>query len=150
MKNTPSNYDDCIDSRDIIARIEELQAEREDLQETLDDALEDYTLEDADDILSAYDELTEWADSEEAEELAILEALQDECEGYASDWRYGETLIRYSYWVDYVEEMLKDCGDLPQDIPHYIAIDWEATARNIAYDYSIVEFDGIDYYIRSC
>jgi hypothetical protein len=87
MTNTPSKYDDVIDSRDIIERIEELQGERDNLADTLDDALESYTLDDADEIIGAYDELTEWADSEEAKELAILEALHDECEGYASDWR---------------------------------------------------------------
>jgi len=149
MKNAPTNYDDCIDSREIIERIEELQGERADLVDPREDTLEDYTLEDADDILSAFDDLTEWDNSDEAEELAILESLAEECEGY-SDWRYGETLIRYSYWIDYVQEMLEDIGDLPRDIPHYIAIDWEATARNIAYDYSIVDFDGVDYYIRNC
>ena len=149
MKNTPTNYDECIDSRDIVERIEELQGEREDLVDTLEDALEDYTLDDADDIIGAFDDLTDWDESEEAKELAILESLQDECEGY-SDWVYGETLVRYSYWVCYVQDLLEDIGDLPRDLPHYIAIDWEATARNIAADYSLVDFDGIEYYIRSC
>lgn len=31
-----------------------------------------------------------------------------------------------------------------------IEIDWEATARNIAMDYTTVDFDGVTYYIRSC
>jgi hypothetical protein len=29
-------------------------------------------------------------------------------------------------------------------------IDWEATARNIAVDYTEVDFGGVTYYIRSC
>ena len=76
--------------------------------------------------------------------------MAEECEDYASDWRHGETLIRESYWQDYVQELLEDVGDIPRDPPHYLVIDWEATARNIAYDYTIVDFGGIDYYIRNC
>lgn len=81
----------------------------------------------------------------EAEELAELETLEDEI----SEWRHGETLVRDCDFVDYVEEMLKDCGDLPKDIPWYIAIDWQKTADNIAMDYSIVTYQGQDYYVRS-
>lgn len=81
----------------------------------------------------------------EAEELAELETLEDEI----SEWRHGETLVRDCDFVDYVEEMLKDCGDLPKGIPWYIAIDWQKTADNIAMDYSIVTFQGQDYYVRS-
>ena len=81
----------------------------------------------------------------EAEELAELEELESEI----SEWRHGETLILVSDFVEYVEEMLKDCGDLPKDIPWYIAIDWQKTADNIAIDYSIVTYQGQDYYVRS-
>ena len=81
----------------------------------------------------------------EAEELAELEELESEI----SEWRHGETLILDSDFVDYVEEMLKDCGDLPKDIPWYIAIDWQKTADNIAIDYSTVIYQGQDYYVRS-
>ena len=81
----------------------------------------------------------------EAEELAELEELESEI----SEWRHGETLILDSDFVEYVEDMLKDCGDLPKDIPWYIAIDWQKTADNIAMDYSIVTYQGQDYYVRS-
>lgn len=37
MRNTPSNSDDVIDSRDIIARIEELEDERESLAEAAEE-----------------------------------------------------------------------------------------------------------------
>lgn len=125
-----SNLDNVIDSRDVIERIEELESE-----------------------LAAFVEETEGALSEnfpDIDELKSLRALANDASQYSSDWEYGEPLIRYSYWEDYVQEMLEDCGDIPKDIPWYIAIDWETTADNIAQDYSIVEFDGVDYYIRSC
>ena len=113
-----SNYDDVIDSRDIIERIEELT-------DTL-----------------------ELLDAEEKEELETLVALQNEAEGYSSDWKYGETLIRESYWEQYVQELCEDNGDIPKDLPSYIEIDWEVTANNIKTDYTEVDFDGITYYIR--
>ena len=82
----------------------------------------------------------------EAEELAELEELESEI----SEWRHGETLIRDCDFVEYVEDMLKDCGNLPKDIPWYVAIDWQKTADNIAIDYSIVTYQGQDYYVRNC
>jgi len=128
-----SNTDDVIDSRDVIERIEELQGERDSFEVDGEENPEAWAEQNPDD----------------AEELRVLEALAEECEGY-SDWEHGETLIRESYWEDYVQELLEDIGDIPRNIPGYLVIDWEATARNIAYDYTIVNFGGVDYYIRNC
>ena len=46
---------------------------------------------------------------------------------------------------DFVWELLESTGDLPKDLPPYIHIDIEATARDIMMDYS--EQDG--YYFRN-
>jgi len=127
---TISNYDDVIDSRDIINRIEELENE---LQEFLDESEE-----------NTAENFPEW------EELKSLRTLAAECSSLSADWKYGETLIRYNYWEEYVKEMLEDCGDIPNNIPWYIVIDWETTADNISQDYALVEFDGVEYYIRKC
>lgn len=115
------NSCDVIDSRDVIKRIAELE-ELADAQEEFDDGAQ--------------------------EELAALKSLAEEASGYAADWEYGETLIRDSYFVEYCQELLEDCGDLPKDLPHYIEIDWKATARNIRMDYTSVNFDGVTYWIR--
>ena len=117
MKNAPTNSDDVIDSRDILARIEELQG------------------------MDAPDE-------EEKEELAALESLQSEAEGYSDDWKHGASLVRDSYFTEYVEELCRDIGDMPAEIPHYIEIDWEKTAANIQQDYTSIEFDGVTYWVR--
>lgn len=139
------NSDNVIASRDIIARMEELQAERETLADAVTEA------EEAGDVEAAYarEELKAWDDSDEAEELKTLEALNEEGEQNSGDWTHGETLIHGSYWVEYVQELVSDIGDLPRNIPSYIEIDWEATARNIAADYSQIDFDGSTYYIRN-
>lgn len=161
MTNTISNTDDIIDSRDVIARIEELQGEREALeselesaQETLDDMLDDTSVLSGDEakdqqeiVAAAIDALAEW-DDEYATELQTLTALQDEAEWYCSDWQDGAALIRESYFTEHAIEMLKDIGCLPAKIPHYVVIDEEATAENIKADYTSVEFDGATYWVR--
>lgn len=114
-----TNTDDTIDSRDIIARIEELEE-------------------------AAMGQV----EPEGGEEYAMLVAFAKEASDYAEDWQYGATLVHESYFEKYCEEMVKDCGDLPQDIPWYIVIDWEATANNMRQDYTEVELDGETYLIR--
>lgn len=135
MRNAPSNTDDVIDSRDIIERIEELQGERDDHPDLVE----------GDGTGPA-----EWAaaNPDDAAELAALEALASEAEGYADYWTHGIILVRDSHFTDYAMQMVSDIGDLPREIPGYIVIDEEATARNIQVDYTSVEFDGVTYWVR--
>lgn len=150
-----SNTDDVIDSRDVIERIEELEGERQDLQDEFETAV-DNELQNTDpeqrETLNtvrndAYKALTDW-DEENKAELDALKALVEEAEGYSEDWRHGATLVRDSYFEDYARELLEDIGDIPRNLPHYIEIDWEATARNIRVDYTEVDFDGVSYWVR--
>ena len=122
---TIMNDQDIIDSRDIIDRIEELKELIE--GEGCDEACTEYKLE-----------------------LAMLEDLAKQGEAESSDWVHGETLIHRLHFVDYVADMLADCGTIPRDIPWFVEIDWEATAGNVEADYSSIDFDGVEYLIRSC
>ncbi len=169
------NTEDLLDSRDIIERIEELEGEQDSYVEEYEEAKEEAEelaeergewepterLTDATNALSRYWDITpEEVDDAVAgfrnpadefngdEELHSLKKLAEQLEGYG-DWEHGETLIRKSYFVEYVEDLLKDCGDLPKDIPWYISIDWEATARNLKIDYTEASFDGVTYYMRA-
>lgn len=126
MRRDFDNSADIIDSRDVIARIEEIETE-------LADAHDDNEAGDVSDLKT---------------ELATLKALDDEAAGYAPDWTHGATLIRHSYFVDYCQELLSDIGELPREIPSYVVIDWDATAENLKVDYTTVDFDGVDYYVR--
>lgn len=139
---TISNYEDVIDSREVIARIEELEGERDEWVASDPDVLDTGDKIEADEIIWA----TEYP--EDAAELEALQSLAEEAEGYAADWQYGEALIRYSYFTEYVMEMLRDRGELPSETPWYIAIDEDATAENIKIDYTEVDFNGVSYYIR--
>ncbi len=137
-----SNTDDIIDSRDVIARIEELDGEREALSNSVTDA------ETADDMQTARSALDEW-DNSHAEELAALKALADEAEGYASDWHHGETLIRDSYFKEYAMQIADDIGAIPRDAGWpCTCIDWDQAARELQMDYTSVDFDGVTYWIR--
>lgn len=132
MSTNFSNEDNVIDSREIIERIEELSDERDSFLEEDETKL-----------------LPEWDKTPEAEELKSLLALQEECEGY-SDWEYGITLIRCNYFKEYAEDLAKDVGDLPDNIPAYIYdnINWQGVADDLSSDYTKVDFDGIEYYFR--
>jgi hypothetical protein len=105
---------------------------------------------DSRDIIERIEELEneDELDESEQEELNLLKSVAEEGEGY-SDWEHGETLINSNYWVDYCAQMVKDIGDLPQDIPNYIEIDWQGTADNLSNDYSRIDVGNSEFYIRS-
>lgn len=160
MAREVNNYSDVLDSRDVIARRDELRAEIDDLMDTLRDAVsfrDEAALERPDIIhvelenvvTEAHRAVSDWNDVNK-EELDALTALCEEGEQYASDWEYGETLIRYSYFEDYARQFAEDIGAVsgmeswPQN-----CIDWEKAARELKYDYTAISFDGVDYYVRN-
>ena len=116
---------DIIDVRDIIARVEELEPDVESIGEG--------------DIIAEWKALT-----------AILADLQGM--GGDEQWRgnwYPITLIRDSYFRTYAEELADDCGMIPRDAAWPLTcIDWEQAARELRYDYSGVDIDGVTYWTR--
>jgi hypothetical protein len=163
MRNAPTNHDDMIDSRDVIERIEELESERGDLESALAEAREaqearDLVNEgrdgiplseaDSNPVGDLEDQLAEW-DRDNGDELKALKDLESEAEGYAGDWRHGESLIRDSYFEDYARELASDLGLLQKGASWpYTCIDWEQAASELQQDYTSVEFDGVTYWIR--
>lgn len=136
MTTVIDNSADLLDSRDVIARIEELEASRDAFPEAADTTAEGGGT---------------WAEEcpEDAAELAVLTALAEEAEGYAADWRHGETLIRDSYFEDYARELAEDIGAVKSDMSWpYTSIDWEQAANELKQDYTSVDFDGVTYWVR--
>lgn len=122
---------DIIDARDIIARVEDLEA-------TLsgDDYHTDAELTDAQNELNALTAI-----------LADLEGLGGD-EQWRGDW-YPLTLIRDSYFRDYAEQLADDCGMVPKNAQWPLTcIDWEQAARELRYDYTGVDIDGATYWTR--
>jgi len=106
------------------------------------------------DITARCEDLEEATDGlPEAEERCYLAAILDDIrdtggdEQWRGDW-YPVTLVRDSYFTNYARQMLEDCGTIPKDLPAWVEIDWEATARNVQVDYTSVEIDGVTYWAR--
>lgn len=178
-----SNSNDIIDSRDVIARIDDLEDELKSLHDSeVTDPIEslesdlrtthEAELEDTEGVepdfdiwlakstdpdvkeldrlkgLSDFDTWLDLSDDDDAEELKSLRRLAEEGES-CSEWRDGACLIREDYFTEYCEELCKDIGDVPRNIPAYLVIDWEATADNLRMDYSEIEYDDVTYLVRS-
>lgn len=143
MADAISNFDDVIDSRDVIARIEELTEERDAFRYVVND--EDAAAEDK---AKAAADLEEWED-DNGDELKALTTLAKEAEGYAPDWRHGESLIRDSYFKTYAQELAEDTGAIKADAtwPNN-CINWDQAARELQMDYTAVDFAGVTYWIR--
>ena len=128
MQDIINNRQDIIDSRDIIDLLEELESDRE--------------------FAIADDTLEEWTDIC-GEEYDTLKALVEDASG-SPDWKYGETLIRRSYFQDYAQELAEDCGMMPKDLSWPCnCINWEQAARELKMDYFSVDFGGVEYLIRA-
>lgn len=139
-----TNNEDMLDSRDIFARIEELEEEKESMLEDVPES--EYGN-------SENEKWAAWEDSDEFTELQNLSAFMEEFKGYGGDeqWRgdwYPVTIIRDSYFEEYTEELLTDIGYISRDFPSWIAIDWKKTAANVQEDYTSAEFDGVTYWAR--
>jgi hypothetical protein len=105
---------------------------------------------DSRDIIARIEELEEQEerDADEAIELASLRKVAEQAEGYASDWKYGEALIRGSYFETYAQELAEDCCDMKVLQWPARCIDWEQAARELQMDYTAIDYDGVTYWIR--
>jgi chromosome segregation ATPase len=156
-----TNCDDVIDSRAIIARIEEMENEREDLEsEILEceaavvEAEDEFRGEEgparraAESLENARAALKYW-DADYADELRALRALAEEVEPYCADWRDGATLIRDSYFEEYAMELAEEICDTPSTASWPLThINWEAATAALKMDYTEVDFDGVSYWVR--
>ena len=110
-----------LDSRELADRLEELEKQDED--------------EDATPL-----------DEDERDEMESLLSLKNEI----SEWFDGATLVPEDEFEDYAREMAEDIGAINSSAGWPLhCIDWEWAARELAMDYSSVEYDGITYLVRS-
>lgn len=137
---------DIIDSRDLIARLRELEDDR------ATNSIEPEDIEEDDETWTAKDgtifpETSYWTESEE-EEYLELKAFIEEAEGYG-DFRHGETLILESYFEKYSRELAEDIGAISGDETWPLnCIDWERAAEELKQDYSEFDFGGYTYLMR--
>jgi hypothetical protein len=132
MRNeNPFENGTVVDSRDVNDYLETLENNLIELREQ-DDENEDEESEEVGEL---------------QEQVNSLRNFIEECQEYNCDWDYGAQLIPIDRFTEYTEELVKDIGDLPSNIPNYIVIDWGETAENLKEDYTEVEYNGEAYYI---
>lgn len=133
-----------LDTRDLIARIEELRSDRDGWVLGAPDGSETPNPEG-------------WADDEpdDAAELATLESFMDEMKGYGGDeqWEgdwYPVTLIREDVFQEYAEEMADDLhGKEMRDLSWpFQFIDWEAAANALRVAYGSATYGSTEYLYR--
>jgi hypothetical protein len=170
MKNNWNWGDSLLDSRDLIARYDELKDEYDSLVEALEESKTDF-----EDFLKVADEeLTEKDEDFEEKCLSFNEIIQDahnalnefdkdeldllaeivEQGEYSPDWSYGEVLIHENHFTDYIEELVNDCYDMPKEFTKgkwpwdHVSIDWEGAADEAKSDYLEIDAGGETYLIR--
>jgi hypothetical protein len=169
MQTSEINWgDSLIDSRDILARRDELESEEELLKsevEELKSEVEDlagenlstsdlYMLDRKNDDLSSAEEALEAFYSEYSDEIGDLIEVIEACED-SPDWLYGETLINEDYFEDYIKDQITDCYDMPEDYDSgkwpwcHMQMDWSGAADEAKQDYTEVEISGNTFYIRA-
>lgn len=157
MAHTISNTDDVIDSRDFIARLEELRDERDahDAKVAEDRQAETgCTGEEAEAYAASIIGGPDDGYKDEREELAKMEIFADEMSG-SPDWTHGETLIAESYFTKYIEELIDDCYEMPKEMKsgnwpwRHVTIDYEAAAGEAKQDYIEADWDGNTFLIRA-
>ncbi len=164
------NSDDVIDSRDVIARIDELTDEIDGAEISEDNGAEpqlDDNGKTIEDIATCGECGKSWNDAlisdktpvpsgrcpyedlhDEIAELKTLRDLQEQCEGYAGDWKYGATLVRDDYFTTYAQDYAEEIGAIKDCSWPNNCIDWEQAASELQQDYTSVEFDGVTYWVR--
>jgi DNA repair exonuclease SbcCD ATPase subunit len=148
------------------------KTEVDDAQNELDshvsptDGIDDVDLDEREDTLAkaedslfeakaAHDHAVKNFTAEERKELDELESLKSdigESRGKISE--DGGPFIHSDDFTEYAEEFANECCEMPKNrhgsVPWpFTCIDWEQAAKELAYDYSTVTYDGTDYMYRS-
>lgn len=151
---------DTFDSRDVIETIESLESTVTAYEPDAETGICDW----CDDVEESHipDEETPallWCgsnDDDDRTDLKVLREFAKSCEGYISDWKYGEQIIADHYFSQYAEEFADDIGAIndgsrfgggstPWPLMH---IDWDAAADDLKQDYTEFELLGQTFWAR--
>ena len=128
---------DYIDVRDIIARVLELRAERDEYNEKMGSP-------------DAWDGVPDG----EPKELVMLEDILSELAGYGGDEEfdgdgYPVQLIADSYFQEYAQDLAEECGMVDTNARWPMTcIDWEQAAEELQMDYSNILICDYTYWYR--
>lgn len=141
--NTFTGTQDVIDSRDILERIEELTNDFLCGVESGELGLDDFDM-------TFSDWLSGGLDYDDAVEVFELIRFREEYDGQFGDYfTDGVTFVHEDYFTEFAKDSIEDMGYVvPNEMPAWIVIDWEATAENFREYYTEVEFLGQTYWAR--
>lgn len=154
-----------IDTRDLYKRKCELEdlrdavtmakEELEEAQEAHDSCDPDAMDEEKEELAQAVTDAEAVVDSalsdfgtDEAEELAALEELESEI----TDFMHGATMILERDFESYAEELAEDITpgfSSTNQVWPFTCIDWGQAAKELAMDYTSVEYQGDTYLVRA-
>lgn len=107
---------------------------------------------DSRDIIDRIEKLRGLLSDAETEELRTLEAVAYAGES-SPDWQYGTSLIRDSYFTEYIRELIHDCYEMPKELDsgawpfRHMKIDYQAAADEARADYFELDFNGVTYLV---
>lgn len=132
-----------LNTRELQDRLEELESLKQYLEDA-QEALNDYDFDgegsekELDDLKLAVESAQEDFGEDEQEELEALENLAN---SGIKGWHHG--VILYEDLEDYTREVAQEHVN---NLPDWLEIDWDATIQNLEHDFSIVEYNGEEYY----
>lgn len=86
---------------------------------------------------------------EEQTEYEMLASLVEQGESSCSDWEYGASLIRDSYFHEYAQQFAEDIGAVSGSEKWPLnCIDWDQAAKDLQMDYTSIDFGGVTYWVR--
>lgn len=145
---------DTFDSRDVIETIESLESTvtvyepdfETGICDNCGDAEEAHVSDEETPALS-------WCgnnDEDDRTDLKVLREFAETCEGYVSDWRYGEQFIAETYFEEWAEQYASDVTDYDANETRwpYTHIDWKAAAEDLQQDYTEFELLGNTFWAR--
>lgn len=123
--------DEYFFSRDVIARIAEIEEEYE-----------------ADDPEGTFTNVAGMPIDVREEYEALID-LRNDAEVNIADWESGETFVSDDYFVEYAKELTSYIADIRTDYEWPLNhIDWYAAADELKQDYTPFEFRGTTYWAR--
>ena len=152
---------DILDARDLVARFDYCDGLHDELEEAVEEAREavkaaelsenSTEIDEANAALDAAEKALsefEGGETEEGCDWAELKKVEDEINEAAAN---GNGFIAESYFRDYVIDLVADIGDLPKDLPAYIAdnIDWYGVAEDLKVDYTEIDMGGNTWLYRA-
>jgi len=140
-----------------ISDLEDSLIEKQDDLESLHEEFADAVMGEAESIINKIKHCEQWinydkSDLRQAKKFAgeaadLLHYMEQHTNDYeqVGSWRLPIDFIHDDDFEDYVQELVRD---IHGEIESWIVIDWESTASNIKYDYTLITIEGEDYWFR--